>query len=148
MADNNITLVGNVTREPELRYTQGGQAVTKFGLAVNRRWQQNGEWKEQVSFIDIVCWGQLGENAATSLGKGSRVIVNGRIDQRSYETAQGEKRSAVEVVADEVGPSLRWATAQVERNDRRTGDAGSSMAAAPRAAAPTTDNYSPDEEPF
>jgi single-strand DNA-binding protein len=153
MADNNISLVGNVTREPELRYTQGGQAVTKFGLAVNRRWQQNGEWKEQVSFFDVVCWGQLGENAATSLGKGTRVVVNGRLEQRSYETAQGEKRSSVEVVADEVGPSLRWATAQVERNDRRTGDAGSSMASSSssspsRPSAPSENSYSPDEEPF
>jgi single-strand DNA-binding protein len=148
MADNNISLVGNVTREPELRYTQGGQAVTKFGLAVNRRWQQNGEWKEQVSFFDVVCWGQLGENAATSLAKGTRVVVTGRLEQRSYETAQGEKRSSVEVVADEVGPSLRWATAQVERNDRRTGDAGASMASSRPAAAPNDNSYSPDEEPF
>jgi single-strand DNA-binding protein len=148
MADNNVTLVGNVTREPELRYTQGGQAVTKFGLAVNRRWQQNGEWKEAVSFFDVVCWGQLGENAATSVGKGTRVIVNGRLDQRSYETAQGEKRSSVEVVADEVGPSLRWATAQVERNDRRGGDPGGAMASAPRSSAPASDPYLPDEEPF
>jgi len=147
MADNNISLVGNVTREPELRYTQGGQAVTKFGLAVNRRWQQAGEWKEQVSFFDVVCWGQLGENAATSLGKGTRVVVTGRLEQRSYETAQGEKRSSVEVVADEVGPSLRWATAQVERNDRRTGDSGASMASS-RPSAPAENSYSPDEEPF
>jgi single-strand DNA-binding protein len=147
MADNNISLVGNVTREPELRYTQGGQAVTKFGLAVNRRWQQAGEWKEQVSFFDVVCWGQLGENAATSLAKGTRVVVTGRLEQRSYETAQGEKRSSVEVVADEVGPSLRWATAQVERNDRRTGDSGASMASS-RPSAPSTDSYTPDEEPF
>jgi single-strand DNA-binding protein len=148
MADNNISLVGNVTREPELRYTQGGQAVTKFGLAVNRRWQQAGEWKEQVSFFDVVCWGQLGENAATSLAKGTRVVVTGRLEQRSYETAQGEKRSSVEVVADEVGPSLRWATAQIERNDRRTGDAGASMASSRPQSAPAENSYTPDEEPF
>ena len=148
MADNNITLVGNVTREPELRYTQGGQAVTKFGLAVNRRWQQNGEWKESVSFFDVVCWAQLGENAATSVSKGTRVIVTGRLDQRSYETANGEKRSAVEVVADEVGPSLRWATANVERNDRRTGDSGSSMASSRPPSAPADTSYLPEEEPF
>ena len=144
MADNTITVIGNVTREPELRYTQGGQAVTKFGVAVNRRWQQNNEWKESTSYFDVVCWGQLGENAATSFNKGARVIVTGRLEQRSYETAQGEKRSAVEIVADEVGPSLRWATAQIERNDRRPGDSGP----APRSQSAPTDSYMPDEEPF
>ena len=119
--DNNVTLVGNITRDPELRFTQGGQAVASFGLAVNRRYQQNGEWQEKTSFINITAWGQLGENAASSLSKGSRAIVTGRLEQRSYETQDGEKRSVVEVVADEIGPSLRWATAQVDRNDRREG---------------------------
>jgi single-strand DNA-binding protein len=147
MADNTITVIGNVTREPELRYTQGGQAVTKFGVAVNRRWQQNNEWKESTSYFDVVCWGTLGENAATTFNKGTRVIVTGRLDQRSYETANGDKRSAVEIVADEVGPSLRWATAQVERNDRRSGDSGGASPSAPRNQ-PSHDPYLPDEEPF
>jgi single-strand DNA-binding protein len=125
MADNSITLVGNVTRDPELRFTPGGQPVAKFGLAVNRRYQQNGEWKEQTSYFDIVAWGSLGENVAVSLSKGSRALVTGRIEQRAYETREGEKRSAVEIVADEIGPSLRWAQAAIERNERRTGDGGS-----------------------
>ena len=101
--DNNVTLVGNITRDPELRFTQGGQAVASFGLAVNRRYQQNGEWQEKTSFINITAWGQLGENSASSLTKGARVIVNGRLEQREYETREGDKRNVVEVVADEIG---------------------------------------------
>ena len=124
MADNSVTLVGNLTRDPELRFTTGGRAVASFGLAVSRRYQVNGEWQEQTSFFNVVAWGQLGENAAQSLGKGSRVIVNGRLEQRQYENKDGEQRNVVEVVADEVGPSLRWATAQVERTARTNdGDA-------------------------
>ena len=104
--DNTVTLVGNVTRDPEIRYTPSGQTVATFGLAVNRRWQNKAtnEWEEQVSFFDIVCWRELAENVAESLTKGSRVMVSGRLDQRSWETDNGEKRSKVEVVADEIGP--------------------------------------------
>ena len=129
MADNSVTVVGNITRDPELRYTTGGRAVTSFGLAVNRRYQVNNEWQEQTSFFDVVAWAQLGENAASSLSKGARVIVTGRLEQRSWETQDGEKRSKIEVIADEIGPSLRWATAQVERTDRRTAAADDGFAA-------------------
>ena len=125
MADSTVTLVGNLTRDPELRFTQSGQAIATLGIAVSRRYQQNGEWQEKTSFFNITAWGQLGENAASSLSKGSRAIVTGRLEQRSYETQDGEKRSVVEVVADEIGPSLRWATAQVDRNDRREGGGSS-----------------------
>jgi single-strand DNA-binding protein len=121
---NTTTLVGNLTRDPELRFTTGGRGVASFGLAVNRRYQQNGEWKEQVSFFNVVAWGDMGENCASSLVKGARVIVTGRLEQRSWETPEGEKRSVVEVIADEIGPSLRWATAQVERTERTQGTAG------------------------
>ena len=118
MADNTITLVGNLTRDPELRYTTGGRGVASFGLAVNRRYQVNGEWQEQTSFFNVVAWSTLGENAAASLNKGDRIIVFGRLEQRSWETNDGEKRSVVEVIADEIGPSVRWATATVERTTR------------------------------
>lgn len=123
---NNVTLVGNVTRDPELRYTASGQAMAKFGLAVNRSWQnrQTNEWEEQTSFFDVVAWREMAENVGDSISKGTRVIVTGRMEQRSYETQNGEKRSAVELVADEVGPSLRFATAKVERNERRSPDGG------------------------
>ncbi len=127
-ADNTVTLVGNITRDPELRFTPSGQAVATFGLAVNRRWQnrQTNEWEEQVSFFDIKCWAQMAENVSESLGRGTRVVVSGRLEQRSWETDQGDKRSKVEGVADEIAPSLRWATTQVTRNERRDGDGGGS----------------------
>jgi single-strand DNA-binding protein len=152
MADNSVTLVGNITRTPELRFTNSGQAVASFGLAVNRRWQnrQSGEMEEQVSFFDITAWGSLGENAAESLEKGSRILVTGRLQQRSYETQNGEKRSAVEVVADEIGPSLRWARATIQRNERSDsagggGGGGSRPVPNEPAGAPA---YGNDEEPF
>jgi single-strand DNA-binding protein len=148
---NNITVVGNITRDPELRFTGSGQAKVNFGLAVNRRWQnkQNQEWEEAVSFFNVVAWGELGENTSESLGKGSRVIVTGRLEQRSWETEDGEKRSIVEIVADEVGPSLRWATAEVKKTDRRgpsDGGGGGGGGGASRPVANAEPAY--DEEPF
>lgn len=122
MADSAVTITGTLTRDPELRFTQGGRGTASMGVAVNRRYQQNNEWVEQTSFFNVVAWGSLGENVAASLVKGSRVIVTGRLEQRSYETQAGEKRNVVEIVADEIGPSLRWATAQVEKTTRTTDD--------------------------
>ena len=124
MADNTITLVGNLTRDPELRFTANGRAVASFGIAVGRRYQVNGEWQEQTSYFNITAWGELGENAAASLSKGSRIVVTGRLEQREYTTREGDKRTAIDVIADELGPSLRWATAQVERTPRKDGSAG------------------------
>jgi single-strand DNA-binding protein len=150
---NTVTLVGNVTRDPELRFTPSGQAVATFGLAVNRRWQnrQTQAWEEATSFFDVVCWAQLAENAAESVTKGTRLIVTGRLDQRSWETQEGDKRSKIEVQADEIGPSLRWATAQVARNERRDGGfdggSGGGSAPAPTPSAPAA-TYDYDEEPF
>ena len=150
MANGNVVeLIGNITRDPELRFTPSGAAVANFGLAVNRRWrnQQTNEWEEQVSFFDVVCWRELAENVTESLTKGSRVMVSGRLDQRSWETQEGEKRSKVEVVADEVGPSLRWATAQVTKTERRDGGGGGGYSAPPPAQEPPA-GYNDDEEPF
>ncbi len=147
-SENSVTLVGNLTRDPELRYTPSGAGVASFGLAVNRRYQVNGEWQEQVSFFNIVAWSELGENAAASLSKGMRVIVTGRLEQRSYETKDGEKRSVTEVRADELGPSLRWAQAQVERisrDDATSGGGGGGGGGAGRSA---PDPVYGDEEPF
>ena len=153
--DNTVTLVGNVTRDPELRYTPSGQAVATFGLAVNRRWQnrQTNDWEEQTSFFDVKCWAQMAENVGESVQKGSRVVVSGRLEQRSWENDNGDKRSKVEVVADEIGPSLRWATATVTKNERR--EAGSSSgggggnATSARPVANTADaGFDQNEEPF
>jgi single-strand DNA-binding protein len=152
MADSTVTVVGNLTRDPELRFTQGGRAICTLGLAVSRRYQVNNEWQEQTSFFNAVAWAQLGENAAASLTKGMRVMVTGRLEQRSYDTSEGEKRSVVEIVADEIGPSLRWATAAVDRNDRRGGDAptgGSSGGGNNAGGRPASnDPVYGDEEPF
>jgi single-strand DNA-binding protein len=151
MANGNVVeLIGNLTRDPELRFTPSGAPVASFGLAVNRRWQnrQTNEWEEQVSFFDVVCWRELAENVAESLTKGTRVMVSGRLDQRSWETQEGEKRSKVEVVADEVAPSLRWATAQVTRNERRDGGGGGGFDSAPPPVEPPAGGYGNDEEPF
>jgi single-strand DNA-binding protein len=158
--DNTVTLVGNVTRDPELRYTPSGQTVATFGLAVNRRWQnrQTQEWEEQVSFFDIKSWAGLAENVAESIQRGTRVIVTGRLEQRSWETDNNEKRSKVEVVADEIAPSLRWATAQVQKIERSGaqqgggggysgGGGGGGGGSAPRPAANEPTNYD-GEEPF
>jgi single-strand DNA-binding protein len=124
MADNSITLVGNLTRDPELRFTTGGRGVASFGIAVGRRYQVNGEWQEQTSYFNTVAWGQLGENSASTLTKGMRVVVSGRLEQREYQNREGEKRTAIEINADEIGPSLRWATASIERNPRTDGNGG------------------------
>lgn len=139
---NTITCTGNLTRDPELRYTTGGRGVASFGLAVNRRYKKGEEWVEQTSFFNVVAWGELGENASASLTKGARVIVTGRLEQRSYETSDGEKRSVVEIIADELGPSLRWATCEIERTERTIGENSGA-----RDANPAEPIYT-DEEPF
>jgi single-strand DNA-binding protein len=124
LMSNAITLSGNLTRDPEIRYTKDGQASAVFGLAVNRRWQARGSdtWEEATSFFDVVCWRELAENVALSLVKGSRVIVSGRLEQHNWLNENGERRSKVEITADEVGPSLRFATAEVSRAERRLPD--------------------------
>ncbi len=117
---NSITVSGNITREPEMRYTPSGVSKVNFGVAVNRSWrnQQTQEWEEQTSFFNVVAWRQLAENISASLTKGARVVVSGRLEQRSWETDQGEKRSIVEIVADDVAASLRFATAEVHKVER------------------------------
>ena len=154
MAANHVTLIGNLVDDPELRFTPSGIALAKVRFAVNRRYQdRNGEWQEDTSFFGGTLWRDAAENAAESLTKGARVIVTGRLEQRTWETQEGDKRSVVEVAIDEIGPSLRWATATVTKSPR-TGDGfgggggngggGSSVAAAPVAR----DDYGPDEAPF
>jgi single-strand DNA-binding protein len=142
-AGNNVTVIGNVTRDPELRFTPAGQAVATFGLAVNRRWQNRNtnEWEEATSFFDVVCWREMAENVAESLTKGTRAFVTGRLDQRTWETETGDKRSKIEIVAEEAGPSLKWATAQIVRNERTDG--------AQKQTKPSYGGYEySDEDPF
>jgi len=118
---NTITIIGNATRDPELRFTTGGRAVAQLGVAVNDRYQVNGEWQERVNFFDVVAWAQLGENVAASITKGMRVVVTGRLVYRAWETDDGQKRSKVEITADDIAPSLRFAQATVEKNERSGG---------------------------
>ena len=151
MPDNTITVVGNITRDPELKFLNSGQAAVRLSIAVNRRWQnrQTQEWEERVSYFEVTGYGAMAENAANSLTKGTRVIVNGRLEQRSWETENGDKRSIVEINADEIAPSLRFATAVVTKTPRAEGSnfqPSDRPAPAPRSNEPSS--YDFDEEPF
>ncbi len=147
MSTNTVTVIGNLVEDPELRFTPSGVPMARLRLAVNRRWRDNnGEWQEDTSFLGGTIWREQAESVAESLQKGARVIVVGRLEQRSWETQDGDKRSVVEIAIDEVGPSLRWATASVTRTSRGGGDfgGGGSVPAGPVAR----DDYGPDEAPF
>jgi single-strand DNA-binding protein len=147
---SNVTIVGNLTRDPELRYTPSGAVTASFGVAVNRRWQnrETQQWEEKTSFFNVTCWRDLAQNVSESLEKGARVVVTGRLEQRSWETQDGERRSVVEIVADEVGPSLRWATATVNRNERRDSMSSDSSGGGRTVSNEPAPAYDPSEEPF
>src|SRR6187399_2639782 len=122
-----ITVVGNLVDDPELRFTPSGAAVANFRIASTPRTfdKQSNEWKDGDSlFLSCAVWRQAAENVAESLQRGMRVIVQGRLKQRSYETREGEKRTVVELEVDEIGPSLRYATAKVNRASRGGGAGG------------------------
>lgn len=121
--DNCITLVGNITDDPELRFTPSGAAVANFTVAVNRRTRnQDGTWEDRLDgFFRCNCWRDMAENVAESLTKGARVVVAGRLQQRRWEDAEGNARSTFEVQVDDVGPSLRWATASIQKSQRSGG---------------------------
>jgi single-strand DNA-binding protein len=150
-SDNTVTLVGNITDDPELRFTPSGAAVANFTVAVNRRTRnQDGTWEDKLDgFFRCNCWRDMAENIAESLNKGTRVMVTGRLQQRSWEDQEGNKRSAFEIQVDEIGPSLRWATATVQKSKRSSGGApagggaptggGSDWGTPSPAGAPQTD---------
>jgi single-strand DNA-binding protein len=136
--DTTITMIGNLVDDPELRFTPSGAAVAKFRVASTPRYldKTTNEWKDGESlFLQCQIWRQAAENVAESLTKGMRVILSGRLKQRSYETKEGEKRTVFEVEVDEVGPSLRNATAKVTRTQRAGGTGGGFGGAAAPAAA-------------
>src|SRR6187455_1448446 len=125
--DVTITVVGNLTEDPELRFTPSGAAVAKFRVASTPRFldRQTNEWKDgDPLFLSCNIWRQAAENVAESLHRGARVIVSGRLRQRSYETREGEKRTVMELEVDEIGPSLRYATAKVQKMSRSSGNGG------------------------
>ena len=148
MSTNSVVLVGNLVEDPELRFTPSGVPMAKLRFAVNRRWRdQAGEWQEETSYFGGTLWRDHAENAAESLHKGARVIVVGRLEQRSWETQEGEKRSVVEVNIEEIGPSLRWATASVNKTAKSGGgDFAPSSSVPPGPVA--REDYGPDEAPF
>jgi single-strand DNA-binding protein len=138
--DTNITLIGNLVDDPELRFTPSGAAVAKFRVASTPRYldKNTNEWKDGDSlFLQCQIWRQAAENVAESLTKGMRVILSGRLKQRSYETKEGEKRTVFEVEVDEVGPSLRNATAKVTKTTRQAG-------ASSGFSAPATETFNDD----
>ena len=157
--DTQITLIGNLTNDPELRFTPSGAAVAKFTVASTPRYmdRQTNEWKDgDTLFLSCQIWRQAAENVAESLTRGMRVIVSGRLKQRSYETKEGEKRTVFEVEVDEVGPSLRNATAKVTKTNKGGGSftpaSETTSAEDPWSAAPVGGGWSSagsdDQPPF
>jgi single-strand DNA-binding protein len=153
--DTTITVVGNLTADPELRFTPSGAAVANFTVASTPRIfdRQSSEWKDgEALFLRCSIWREAAENVAESLTRGSRVIVTGRLKQRSFETREGEKRTVFEVEVDEIGPSLRYATAKVNKASRSGGGgggfgSGSRQAPAP-ASAPAEASGGSGEDPW
>ena len=147
--DNQVMLVGNLTDDPELRFTPNGAAVANFRLAVTPRIREGDSWKDgETSFFRINVWRQQAENVAETLQKGARCIVVGRLRTRSWETPEGEKRSVTEVEADEIGPSLKFATAKVERSSRGGSGGGGGGDWAGSAAGASKGGQFNDEPPF
>ncbi|MEO9237698.1 MAG: single-stranded DNA-binding protein [Jatrophihabitantaceae bacterium] len=140
-----ITVVGNLTADPELRFTPSGAAVASFTVASTPRTfdRQSNEWKDgEALFLRCSIWRQAAENVAESLQRGMRVVVTGRLQQRSFETREGEKRTVIEMQVDEVGPSLRYATAKVNRTQRGSAGGGSYGGEAGGGSAPADDPWS------
>ncbi len=139
---NIITFIGNVTDDPDLRFTQGGAPVASFRVASNRRYtDRSGNQQEETTFLNVNAWRDLGENAAESLKKGDRVVVIGRVRVRSYENREGQTVWTTEIEADEIAPSLRWAQAVVTRT---SGGSSANAGASASASPPPSD----DDVPF
>jgi single-strand DNA-binding protein len=151
--DTTITVVGNLTADPELRFTPSGAAVANFTVASTPRIydRQSGEWKDgEALFLRCNIWREAAENVAESLTRGSRVIVQGRLKQRSFETREGEKRTVVELEVDEIGPSLKYATAKVNKASRSGGGGGfgSGSGGGSRSAAPAGGSDAKQDDPW
>lgn len=152
--DTQLTIIGNLTADPELRFTPNGAAVTNFTVASTPRTfdKNRNEWVDgEALFIRCNLWREPAENVAESLTRGSRVIVTGRLKQRSYETREGEKRTVIELEVDEIGPSLRYATAKVNKASRSGAGGGSRRSSGgnddPWGSSPSSGGFGGDEEP-
>ena len=149
--DTTITVVGNLTADPELRFTPSGAAVANFTVASTPRIydRQSGEWRDgEALFLRCNIWREAAENVAESLTRGSRVIVTGRLKQRSFETREGEKRTVVEVEVDEIGPSLRYATAKVNKASRSGGGSGGFGSGGGSRSAPAQASAASGDDPW
>lgn len=149
--ENQITIIGNLADDPELRYTPSGTAVTNVRVAVNRRRRdpQTNEWTDQLDgFFTCNIWRDHAENVAESLTKGTRVLVTGRLRSRSYEDQQGQTRWVTEIEADEICPSLRWATAKVSKVTRGGAGGGGQGGDGGRQSPPPSEPPTPDDVPF
>lgn len=134
--DNQVTFVGNLTRDLETRRLPSGTSTTTGTLAVTRRWRdrETQQWDERTTFLNLVIWGDIGTHAAASVGKGDRVCVIGTMEERSWETNEGAKRSVLEVQVDEISASMKWATLDVQRTERANGASAPAKAAATATA--------------
>lgn len=146
---NNVTIVGNLVKPPDLRFTKTGVPVAQFSVAYNdRRWSaKDNDYEEEVHFFDVTCWQALAENVSDSLQKGDRVVVSGKLQQQTWETKEGDKRSKVNILADDVAPSLRWATVDIQKNQKNESRPSGNT----RNNAPVADediDYNAEEEPF
>jgi single-strand DNA-binding protein len=149
--DTSITIAGNLVDDPQLRYTPSGKAVSNFRVAATPRYRDSatGEWKDgEGLFLACNAWAQMAENVCESLQRGMRIVVQGRLRQRSYETKEGEKRTVYEIEVDEVGPSLKWASAKVTKSSRSTGggqpSGGNGGGQAPASSRPAEDPWAAD----
>jgi single-strand DNA-binding protein len=144
MNENTVNIVGTLGKDPELRYTTGGRGVASFSVATNRRYKKKDEteWTEQTTWFNVVAWADLGEHCAESLAKGNRVMISGRLETREYEGKDGTKRYFTEIIADNIGAELRFATCKIDRIKRE--GAGHPGEGAPM---PTDPVYG-DDEPF
>lgn len=139
MSNAQITVAGNLTRDPELRYSNSGMAVAKFAVAVQERKQVNGQWEDgDTSFFNCTAFGQHAENVAESIAKGDRAIVTGRMKIGTYDDDEGNHKVRPEILVDECGPALKWATAAVTRTGKRS--SGDTKTEGSKPAAPYTEN--------
>ena len=143
MNNAQVTIVGNLTADPELKFFESGSAKLSFSVAADRSWKKGDEWETQTSFFNVIAWRDIAENAADIIAKGMRVVVVGRLEQRSWETTEGEKRYAIEVVADEIAASVKGIESAVRR--QRSEGGAAKPASAPRKSA-SSDRVVPEEE--
>jgi len=143
---NRITVEGNLTSDPEMRFTQTGVAYVSGSIASNRKYQVNGQWEEKTSYFNFSAWRELAENIAATCTKGMRVIISGRIEQKTWTDKEGNERKTHELVVDDIGPSLRWATASVTKTARPGSDQSSNVTSV-KQEFNATEAYA-EEDPF